>query len=91
MATLEGHEEEVNSVAYSPDGETLVSGSNDKTIRFWDVERGAAEWTFRGHQASQETPVTNVVFSQGILERSRSPTCSISCAAFRRRQAVIDG
>ena len=30
-----GHSSDVNSVAYSPDGQLLVSGSNDRTIKLW--------------------------------------------------------
>lgn len=30
----------VNSVAFSPDGKCLASGSNEKTIRIWDAETG---------------------------------------------------
>jgi hypothetical protein len=33
---LVGHSDEVKSVAFSPDGKTLVSGSDD-TVRLWDV------------------------------------------------------
>ncbi|CAE7155356.1 unnamed protein product, partial [Rhizoctonia solani] len=36
---LKGHTGDVNSVSFSPDGTRLVSGSEDKTIRVWDVER----------------------------------------------------
>jgi WD40 repeat protein len=34
-ATLRGHENDVTSVAFSPDGKTLVSGSRDKTIKLF--------------------------------------------------------
>ncbi len=38
--TFEGHTDEVLCVAISPDGKTLVSGSADNTIRFWNVASG---------------------------------------------------
>ena len=40
LKTLEGHEYEVNSVAFSPDNKVLASGSSDKTDILWDVETG---------------------------------------------------
>jgi len=37
---LTGHEDQVNSVAVSPDGRRIVSSSDDKTVAVWDIESG---------------------------------------------------
>ncbi|KAA8642420.1 uncharacterized protein ATNIH1004_011364 [Aspergillus tanneri] len=40
IQTLEGHLDLVYSVAFSPDGLTLASGSRDRTIKLWDTTTG---------------------------------------------------
>ena len=40
LCTLRGHSEGVFSVAYSPDGKHVVSGSNDRTVKVWDAQTG---------------------------------------------------
>ncbi|MBD2203040.1 serine/threonine protein kinase [Calothrix sp. FACHB-1219] len=47
--TLKGHASDVNSVAFSPDGKTLASGSDDKTIKLWNVETKQEIRTLKGH------------------------------------------
>jgi energy-coupling factor transporter ATP-binding protein EcfA2 len=46
---LDGHNGSVNSVSFSPDGKTLVSGSDDNTIKLWNVETGKEIRTLKGH------------------------------------------
>lgn len=47
--TLTGHSSVINSVAFSPDGKTLASGSGDNTVKLWDVQTGALKQTLTGH------------------------------------------
>ncbi|KAF8699922.1 protein kinase, partial [Rhizoctonia solani] len=60
LITHEGHESFVYSVAFSPDGKSVASGSEDKTIRIWSAyEPTPIGNPFKGHTAG----VCSVVYS----------------------------
>jgi WD40 repeat protein/serine/threonine protein kinase len=46
---LAGHDGPVRSVAFSPNGQLVVSGSEDNSIRVWDVAAAKGVKTLRGH------------------------------------------
>lgn len=54
-----GHTETIRSLAYSPDGKRALSGSDDKTLRLWDLASGLCVRVFEGHTNS----VRSVAFS----------------------------
>ena len=56
---MSGHAGDVTSVAFSPDGKAIASGSLDHTIRFWEATSGKEVAVLRGHGGE----VTSVAFS----------------------------
>jgi WD40 repeat protein len=49
LACFRGHTHWVSSVAFSPDGRRLVSGSHDNAVRVWDDQTGAELACLRAH------------------------------------------
>ena len=66
--TLDGHSQWVSSVAFSPDGQRVVSGSYDKMVRLWDRTTGAALATLPGKSAIQAMlfPPTGSLLAAGL-------------------------
>ncbi|KAJ3976103.1 WD40-repeat-containing domain protein [Lentinula raphanica] len=57
---LQGHSEAVTCIAFSPDGEKIVSGSWDETVRIWNVETGE---TITGPLLGHSHCIGSVAFS----------------------------
>lgn len=52
VKTFEGHKDFVLSVAETPDGQWVMSGSKDRGVQFWDPATGAAQLMLQGHKNS---------------------------------------
>jgi serine/threonine protein kinase len=59
VLTYRGHSDFVHSVAWSPNGERIASGSEDKSVQVWDAATGNHVLTYRGHS----NPVYDVAWS----------------------------
>jgi WD40 repeat protein len=54
---LNGHEAGVNSIAFSPDGSLLATGSNDSKVRLWNTEDGSVVRTLNSNLAGRALSV----------------------------------
>ena len=52
LRTLNGHSSRVLSASFSPDGNTIVSASDDQTLKVWDAKTGEELRTLNGHSSS---------------------------------------
>ncbi len=55
LSTYRGHGTDVTSVAWSPDGTRIASGSLDNTVQVWDAATGNHVYTYRGHGTDVES------------------------------------
>ncbi|KAF2733493.1 transcriptional repressor rco-1 [Polyplosphaeria fusca] len=52
IRTFEGHKDFVLSVALTPHGDWVLSGSKDRGVQFWDPHTGIAQLMLQGHKNS---------------------------------------
>lgn len=48
--TLRGHMEDVYDLSFSPDSQSLISGSVDNTAMIWDIEKAKSSYIIRDHK-----------------------------------------
>ncbi|GJE89940.1 WD40 repeat domain-containing protein [Phanerochaete sordida] len=69
--TRNGHTKEINQVAFSPDGQHIVSGAKDKLALVWNVQTGSVVRRLEAH----EDAVNYVTFSRDgtqVVTRSKN-------------------
>jgi len=59
--SFDGHTDWVNSVAFSPDGQSIAFASHDQTIQLWDINSKTLTNSLKGHTSY----VTAIAFSPG--------------------------
>lgn len=90
LMTLIGHEGAVNSVAFSPNGRYIVSGSYDRTLKVWDAASGKEINSLSGHKKS----ISSCAFSpdgKQIVSASLDKTLIIWDAATGGKIAILEG
>jgi WD40 repeat protein len=71
---LKKHEAAVNALAFSPDGQLLASGSDDRTVIIWEIPSGKSKRTLKGHDLT----VLSLAFSpDGSLVASGGGNASV--------------
>lgn len=87
---MDGHSQPVICVAYDPSGETAISGSDDNSVRLWDVNTRRCISAFEGHLG----PVWSVQFSPDgsqILSGSADHTMRLWDSSTGECLQVLDG
>ncbi len=75
LGFIRGHRGSINAIAFSPDGQLLASGGNDKTIKIWHID-GVLLCSIEGHIGL----VNTVAFSpDGQLLTSGDSNGTIMC------------
>ena len=90
LETLRGHLEAVLSVAASPDGHRIVTGSGDNTAIVWEGTTGKELLTLKGHRAA----INSAAFSpdsQRIITGSDDQTAKVWEAASGRDLLTLKG
>ena len=87
VASLVGHDMEVNCVAFSADGSRIATGSADRTARIWDSATGEELSVLRG----DESAVCCVAFSpdgQVLLSGSENGVIDVWDVSAHRRTSI---
>jgi WD40 repeat protein len=72
LRTLEGPTDPIRSVVFSDDGKLIASGSDDKTVKIWNVATGMNVESFDASRLTNVLSFTDGCFSLGFRDLSTS-------------------
>jgi WD40 repeat protein len=79
LGLLVGHTHEVNTLAFSPDGKTLASGSSDRTVKLWSIPAMAEAASLEAHRGQVTCLAFNasgtILASGGMSDFSTEEVC----------------
>jgi len=87
---LEGHSDEVSSVAFSPDGKYIVSGAWDKAVQVWSAATGKKQRKMKGHSDA----VRSVAFSSNgtqVVSGSKDKSVQVWDATTGKLERILEG
>jgi WD40 repeat protein len=89
-SVLQGHQDLITSMAFSPDGRWIVTGAGDKSARIWNSESGQQSAILLGHEGG----VLSAAFSpdgKEVLTASEDHTARLWDARSGKPIAVLSG
>ena len=87
---MRGHSGEVRSAQFGPDGQKIVSASDDRTVRVWSAVSGELEQTLKGHSEA----VKSAQFGpdgQKIVSASWDKTVRVWSAVTGELEQTLEG
>ena len=90
ISILSEHTSCVRSLVFSSDGTFLVSGGDDMTVNFWDIQTGGVIKTFHGHTKSILSVSISADYAK-IASGSKDKTIRLWDASTGKCYCVIDG
>ena len=87
---LTGHTKWVNSVVISPDGKWVASGSDDPTVKIWDIELETCHTTLEGH-VDNVNCVAITTDGKWLLSSSSDHTIRIWALPSGRLERILEG
>ncbi len=87
FAVLKGHESNVTSVAFSPNGMHMATGSLDDTVKIWDVATGESVHTFKKGML-QSSLVSSAIPLTANISPPPGNDCNVTQSGFGKRMPM---